>query len=101
MTGNDARLPSPRRVAAGRANRLLRGPLSPEGRERLRAAIQRARPWEFATGPRTPEGKARAGRNGKVRQVGPLSVRELRTSVANVGDLIAALREARERLNAV
>ena len=33
--------PNPRRVAAGRLNRRKRGPLSPEGRERLRQRVTR------------------------------------------------------------
>ena len=36
------------------------------------------RPWEQSTGPRSPEGKKRAALNGKSRQIGVLSVRELR-----------------------
>ena len=66
--------PNPRRVAAGKLNRRKRGPLSPEGRERLRQAALANRPWLASTGPRTPEGKARAARNGKARQKGEQSV---------------------------
>ena len=33
---------------------------SPERRQRQREAIQRWKPWEQSTGPRTPEGKAKA-----------------------------------------
>lgn len=44
-----------------------------ERRERQREAIQRWRPWENATGPRTASGKARVARNayrgGHWRQV--------------------------------
>ena len=36
------------------------------------------RPWDHSTGPRTPEGKQRSALNGKNRQIGVLSVRELR-----------------------
>lgn len=36
------------------------------------------RPWEHSTGPRSLEGKKRAALNGKNRQIGVLSVRELR-----------------------
>ena len=31
---------------------------TPEGIEKLRKTIQKNRPWEQSTGPRTPEGKA-------------------------------------------
>ena len=92
--------PSPRRVAAGRRNRALRGPLSPEGRQRLREAARRGRPWRFATGPRTAAGKLRVAQNGRGRQVGEPSVRELRRQVAAVGGLaadMAALRRLAQR----
>ena len=36
------------------------------------------RPWERSTGPRSEEGKMQAALNGKSRQIGLLSVRELR-----------------------
>jgi hypothetical protein len=81
-------------VAAGRRNRQLRGPLSDEGRARLRAAALRHRPWESATGPTSAAGKAQAARNGKVRQRDVLSVREVRRELAEVRRLIAALRSS-------
>jgi hypothetical protein len=37
---------------------------TPERCRRQAQAIQRWRPWERSTGPRTLEGKARASRNG-------------------------------------
>jgi hypothetical protein len=43
---------------------LWRG-FTAEGLEQLRQAALAGRPWEHATGPRTPEGKARAAANGK------------------------------------
>ena len=91
--------PNPRRVAAGRLNRKKRGPLTEQGRQRLREAALRDRPWERGTGPRTPEGKARSALNGKARQKGPLSVRELRASLADVKELIGQMRETRARLS--
>jgi hypothetical protein len=36
---------------------------TPERRQRQREAIQRWKPWQQSTGPRSPEGKARAARN--------------------------------------
>ena len=50
--------PNPKRQAAGRRNRLLRGPLTAEGRERLRRSALKNQPWAFATGPKTEAGKA-------------------------------------------
>ena len=73
-----AAVPNPKRVAAGQRNRAVRGPLTEAGRERLRAAAHLHRPWEHSTGPRSPDGKKRAAFNGKSRQIGVLSVRELR-----------------------
>lgn len=37
---------------------------TPERRRRQARMIHRWRPWERSTGPRTPEGKARAARRG-------------------------------------
>ena len=87
MTANPPS-PSPRRVAAGKLNRQKRRGLTPEGRERLRQAARANRPWEHTTGPRTPEGKARAARNGKARQKGEQSVREVRRCLAEVVGLV-------------
>ena len=92
--GGTERGVSQARSAAGKANRAMRKGLTPEGRERLRQAIQRVRPWESSTGPKTPAGKAQAVLNGKRRQVGPVSVREVRAALADdrglAGDMAAA-----------
>jgi hypothetical protein len=40
---------------------------TPERRKRQSELIRQFRPWEWATGPRTPEGKARAAKNGTRR----------------------------------
>jgi len=88
---------NPRRVAAGRRNRALRGPLTPGGRQRLREAALRGRPWRFATGPRTAAGKARVARNGRGRLEGEPSARAVRRQLAALGNLatdMAALRLA-------
>ena len=74
--------PTPRRVAAGRLNWQKRRGLTPAGRERLRQSALANRPWEHATGPRTAAGKAQAARNGKVRQKGAQSVREVKALLA-------------------
>src|SRR4051812_39756652 len=89
--------PNPRRVEAGRRNRALRRGLTDAGRERLRQAALANRPWEASTGPRTPEGKARAAANGKLGQKGPKSVRELRAELAEVHNLTEAMRAVRAR----
>ncbi len=52
-----------RQVEANRRNWAKRGPLTPAGRERLRRAALRNRPWERSTGPVTDEGKARSALN--------------------------------------
>jgi len=88
---------NPRRVAAGRRNRALRGPLSPDGRDRLREAALANRPWRFSTGPRSVAGKLRVAENGRGRQVGEPSAREVRRQLAALGGLaadMAALRLA-------
>ena len=87
-------------MAAGRLNRKKRGPLTDQGRQKLREAALLNRPWKDATGPRTQEGKARVALNGKARQKGPLSVRELRASLADVKELVRQMRETRARLPA-
>ena len=76
--------PNPRRVAAGRRNRKKRGPLTPAGREKLRLAALKNRPWLHATGPKTPEGKARSAANGRKTQKGPKSIRQMRAELADV-----------------
>ena len=90
--------PDPRRAAAARANRAKRRGLTPEGRLRLREAALANKPWEHSTGPRTPEGKLQAVRNGKVRQKGPISTRELKAMVSGATGLVAQLAENRKLL---
>lgn len=95
MAGQAAAPPSPARSAAGKANRAKRKGLTPAGRERLRQAALRNRPWEHSTGPTTAAGKAQAAANGKRRQVGPVSVRELRAGLAGLTALARDMAEAR------
>jgi len=90
--------PNARRVIAGRLNRMKRGRLTPEGRQRLREAALRNRPWDYATGPRTPAGKAQAAINGKNRQVGTRSVREIRAELATLKDLVGQMGRNRQRV---
>ena len=97
--------PVNRRQAAGRANRRKRGPLTESGRERLRAAALRVQPWQQATGPKTPEGRAQSAQNGRYRQAGPKSVREGRAELAGVYTLLreidATCRQLTETLQPI
>src|SRR5262245_66173201 len=90
--------PDPRRAAAARANRAKRRGLTPEGRRRLREAALANKPWEHSTGPRTPEGKLQAVRNGKTRQRGPVSTRELKALVSGAAGLVTELAATRRLL---
>src|SRR5262245_18631248 len=87
---------NPRRVAAGKANRQLRGGLSAGGRQRLREAIQRTQPWLSSTGPKSEAGKKRSAENGRLRQRGERSVRQRRQDLADVEQLVQAMRLARQ-----
>jgi hypothetical protein len=89
-------LPNPRRVAAGKRNRAKRGGLTPGGRKRLQLAALLHEPWLHSTGPRTAEGKARVALNGKKRQVGSQSVREIRAELADLQSLLGEMKERRE-----
>ena len=68
--------------------------ISPEGRERLRAAAYAYAPWKFSTGPRSALGRAQAVVNGKRRQIGRISVRERRRQVADVLETVKSMRSA-------
>ena len=80
--------------------RSRRGPKSwsPDGLERLRASAMATRPWELTCGPRTAEGKARSARNGRARQKGEKSVRELRAELAGVFSLIHSMDATRRTM---
>jgi hypothetical protein len=95
MESEAAHTPNPRRVAAGRLNRAKGGPLTDAGRERLRQAALRNKPWEHSTGPRTPAGRAQSVINGKHRQRGPQSLREVRAALKEVRELVRQMRQAR------
>jgi len=89
---------NPKRVLAGRSNRMKRGPLSLESMHRMRDAINRKKPWQLSTGPRTPAGKAIVARNGKVRQLGPRSIREIRADISGIMCLIETNRKSWDAL---
>ena len=91
--------PNPKRVAAGRLNRAKRRGLSADGRERLRQAALANQPWKSSTGPKSIEGKAASAANGKARQKGPQSVRELRAEMASIHDLVGQMQAMRGRLS--
>ena len=91
-----AKRKNPRRQAAGKRNQALRRGLSEAGRDRLREAALNLRPWELSTGPRTVAGKAIAAANGKRRQKGRYSVRELRQFRVALEARLEPLKQARQ-----
>lgn len=84
---------SPQRLAANRRNWLLRRGLTEAGRQRLREAALRNRPWAKSTGPRTEQGKTQARINGKLRQKGLLSTREIQAELREIRRLIREFRK--------
>jgi hypothetical protein len=87
---------SPRQIA-GRQNRMKRNGLTPQGREKLRETALANRPWQFK-GPPTAKARAASRANGKVRQIGELSVREVRAAVSEVKALCTHMAELRRVL---
>jgi hypothetical protein len=75
--------------------------LTAEGRAKLRQSALAAQPWQYATGPRTLEGKARAAQNGKFRQTAEVSTRAMARELAELNrlmrDMAATRRLLRER----
>lgn len=86
------------RILAGHRNRQLSGPLTELGRQRLREAALRNRPWQFSTGPRSPDGKARAALNGHRHQANPHSRRQLRAGLAEFAGLMNQMASLRRQL---
>ena len=95
MNNQSTSSPSKLRVAAGKLNQLKRGKLSSEGRQLLREAALANQPWTRSTGPRTPEGKKRSAANGRWRQKGSRSMRELLAELAEVSVMLQDLRDLR------
>ena len=89
---------NPKRVLAGRSNRMKRGPLPLESMHRMRDAINKNKPWQLSTGPRTPAGKAIVARNGKVRQINSRSIREIRADICGIMCMIEANRKSWDAL---
>lgn len=90
--------PNPNRVAAGRRNRCKRRGLSDAGRERLREAARKHKPWLHSTGPRTREGKAIAAANGRYNQSGPISIRSLRAELASLRGFTRSMQATRRSI---
>ena len=69
---------------------------SPERRQRQREAIQRWKPWEQSTGPRSEAGKARAAQNGRTHGLFDARSRELlRWATAMLREQRRGLKELR------
>ena len=91
--------PNVNRVLAGRRNRVLRGPLTEQGRRRLQEAALRNKPWLKATGPKTTAGKAKAAANGRQRQEVPsASIREMRAALSDVSEAVKDAAKLRSQL---
>lgn len=60
---------------------------TPERRARQAVIIKQTRPWEFSTGPRTPEGKAASSRNAYAGDW----LHENRARIANARSLALAV----------
>ena len=92
--------PSPRSIA-GKSNRAKRRGLTPDGRERLRQAALAKKPWIHSTGPRTPAGKSQSALNGKRRQLGVFSVRELRRELSEYQKMTQEMAGTRAVVNSL
>jgi hypothetical protein len=103
MTMDHASCPcdDPRQAEPALRNRRRPKNWSTEGLERLRAAAWATRPWELTRGPTTAAGKARSAANGRSRQKGEKSVRQLRAELASVLILIEEMGAARRSAMAV
>jgi hypothetical protein len=86
------------RQIAGKLNRAKRKGLTAEGRQRLREAALAAKPWHFATGPKSLEGKRKSAANGRRRQKGEFSARQILATTAEINRMIRSLSELRHSL---
>lgn len=64
-----------------------------EQRQRQREAIQRWKPWSQSTGPKSPEGKVKASRNGDPGWMWSAERAEVRALRKQVNDLLKEHRE--------
>ena len=87
--------PNPRKVRAGRLNQLKWKGFTPEGVQRLRETALRNKPWQYSTGPRTPEGKARSGMNGRHLPAGAISKADVERKLAEVNQLLKGMAACR------
>jgi hypothetical protein len=62
----------------------------------LRDAALRNQPWQFSTGPRSPEGKAKAAMNGHQRRADPQSSRQLRAGLTGFAGLVNQISQLRQ-----
>jgi hypothetical protein len=85
--------PNPKRVAAGKRNQARWRGFTADGLRRLRESALRHRPWMHSTGPRTVAGKVKAAANGKTRQKGKKSVRQIRAEMTILRELLEDMRE--------
>ena len=81
-----------KQIQANRLNRKLWKGHTPAGLERLRQMARRNRPWSKSSGPRTPEGKARAKLNAL--RHGERSA----TAIQRRKEIFAALKQFRATL---
>jgi hypothetical protein len=82
---------NPKRVKAGKANRIKRGLITDSSRNQLRLTARTNRPWEKSTGPTTERGKEICSWNGRKRQIGPWSVRAVRRELKTLNQLLDQL----------
>ena len=76
-----------KRVAAGRRNRKKRGAPTQQAIQRLREVADENRPWQFATGPQTAEGKVRSANSAKTRKPYFESTQIIQTAKGILSDL--------------
>jgi hypothetical protein len=77
---------------------VSRRKLSTESRERLRAAALANQPWTKTRGPVSTQGKKKSAANGKFRQRGEKSRREIQAEIAGVLTLISQMAATRSSL---